>query len=535
MKKLRQFAKESGGGGAIARLGEGLLGEQEEALVARFLGGPGVPDGQVEEAVAGLSTLWQAVASCGAARRRRLLRDYRASCGQQGVPPADLPAMQTVILLSQLLGRQGAAAADLAWVLGEVGKLAAARQEPLVREFFLSIGSELDEVVEDKEAGSGEEVEVTEVTEIKKVEISFNKKKESFDKMVKNVEVVKKVNNEEKETVDIKESGGGVVPEEPAVDEAEVVVEFKALRLRLGLSQKAAVAEVRGAAPHLAGLRTVDLAKFELRHSAAAVARFLPGARAWLAGRQPRKTEQTAKGVQGSEGGFIEKKLKEEVSVASHASEKSRDNSDITQPGDLTDKVKSEPVENSLKPVVRVKKLTATETTTSPAETVAVEEAVVVKQEPVLVAMERREWLRAGSPEVVDLEEEEREYRFLCRDCEGELGCGGDSCPHTAHPRLPLEFDLSAHIARTNHVDIRPLAGLLGLRPLGDVAYSLQHGAEVRRQWKDMVLAGPSVVLALMVNKLTGLMVEFSVLMSGLCLYLESMFQVCTSLTSSGG
>ena len=36
----------------------------------------------------------------------------------------------------------------------------------------------------------------------------------------------------------------------------------------------------------------------------------------------------------------------------------------------------------------------------------------------------------------------------------------------------------------------RPLSRLLELRPVADVAYSRQHGAEIRKQWKDMVLAG---------------------------------------------
>ena len=76
---------------------------------------------------------------------------------------------------------------------------------------------------------------------------------------------------------------------------ASVVAEFKALRLRLGLSQKAAVAEVRGLreVAGLAELQTVDLAKFELRHSEAAVKRFLPAARAWI---QVKRKEDVAEG-----------------------------------------------------------------------------------------------------------------------------------------------------------------------------------------------------------------------------------------------
>ena len=71
-------------------------------------------------------------------------------------------------------------------------------------------------------------------------------------------------------------------------------------------------------------------------------------------------------------------------------------------------------------------------------------------------------------------------------------GCvgGSPSCDHTSHPRVPLQFDISTHIAKTGHVAVSPITGFLSMSPMPDLAYSMQHGADVRKQWKDLVLAG---------------------------------------------
>ena len=58
-------------------------------------------------------------------------------------------------------------------------------------------------------------------------------------------------------------------------------------------------------------------------------------------------------------------------------------------------------------------------------------------------------------------------------------------------------FDISTHIARTGHVGVSPITGFLSLSPLTDLAYSLQHGADVRKQWKDLVLAGSILVVTM--------------------------------------
>ena len=37
---------------------------------------------------------------------------------------------------------------------------------------------------------------------------------------------------------------------------------------------------------------------------------------------------------------------------------------------------------------------------------------------------------------------------------------------------------------------VRPISGFLTLAPISDLAYSFLHGADIRKQWKDLVLAG---------------------------------------------
>ena len=55
-------------------------------------------------------------------------------------------------------------------------------------------------------------------------------------------------------------------------------------------------------------------------------------------------------------------------------------------------------------------------------------------------------------PEVIDLEEEDVDYKYYCMECEG---CGGSSCDHTSHPRYPLPFDVRPHFKSTGHVAMR--------------------------------------------------------------------------------
>ena len=103
------------------------------------------------------------------------------------------------------------------------------------------------------------------------------------------------------------------------------------------------------------------------------------------------------------------------------------------------------------------------------------------------------------------------DYKYFCLECEG---CAGDpSCQHTSHPRVPIPFDLRSHFKTTGHVAVRsvsqtaaffcnfiliishfsPMGSFASLKKVNDIAYSSTYGASVRKQWKDLVLAGQSV------------------------------------------
>ena len=428
-----------------------------------------VKEEQLEEVVTALMEHWPGVSSSQGVRRRRMLRDYKTHCSSLGCPPPSLPAMQTVIFLSQQLGREGAGAQDLQWLLRRAGRLGSGPPEPLVVQFFQSVGHTLEVPVEVKEQ----------------------------DKQTE-----QKVHREEMEEQEV---------EATEEETAQLVTEFKSLRLRLGLSQKACVAEVRAAGEQWSSIQTVDLAKFELRHSGRAVRRFLAPARAWLERRGEKKKNEVlgrldvesgraakrkSTGFEGQQEKKILKQEPREGAIAVQGSSripmvklKRVPLRPYPTPPDTPDKEQKTVTE----PVVQEVEAAPSEKTSFVPPTKEQEikpsppakeqkTAVVVKQEPALAPMEPRPWAPASSPECIQLDDEEdegeREYRFLCRDCEGERGCPGTSCPHTSHPRLPLEFDLSAHITATGHVDIRPMegAGLLELRPVGDLAPGLQQG-----------------------------------------------------------
>lgn len=294
--------------------------------------------------------------------------------------PSNLPAMQTVILLSQLLGKPGASPADLQPVLEAVGRLAASHGEPLIVEFFKSIGHPLLRVEREE------------------------------DKNMKNQEE-KKDRRGEEAAVPVKKEGG---------------------KEKLGIT-----------------MASIPVSRVKLPN---------------IQPSSPRFSSEQAPPTRASPEQGVPPRISSEQAAP---------------------------------PAGISSKLPLTEKPTAPDNQAT--ELVEVKREPVLVAMERRQDLESGlDPECITLEEEEgekeeKDYRFLCLDCEGERGCKGAACLHTTHPRIPLEFDLSAHIVSTGHVDIRPLPQHFSIQPVMDVAYSLRLGAEVRKQWKELVLAGSHV------------------------------------------
>ena len=113
-------------------------------------------------------------------------------------------------------------------------------------------------------------------------------------------------------------------------------------------------------------------------------------------------------------------------------------------------------------------------------------------------------------PEVIELgdDDDNVEYRYYCLECEG---CPGGGCDHTQHARRPIPYDIRPHFQKTGHVGVRygntsfqlskfiyfnfsPMEKFLDMKPMIDVAYSFNHGASVRKQWKDLVLSGRSLL-----------------------------------------
>ena len=246
-----------------------------------------------------------------------------------------------------------------------------------------------------------------------------------------------------------------------------VVAEFKALRLRLGLSQKAAVAELRGLreVAEVAGLQTVDLAKFELRHSEATVKRFLPVARAWI---QAKKKDEVVEGgdceVVEVQKRSVSKESTTKVVVVEETAIVMKDVRKVLVKEEVKEvekeafqealgKVKGEAAAEGSAlgrklPVVRLRKIALPQAGEpapytggtsgqveggtpgatpflapgAPAPSLLAPGApapVRVKQEPVLVALEGRKGVEQGvEPECIDLEEEEeKEYRSVHDYC----------------------------------------------------------------------------------------------------------------------
>jgi len=380
--RLKKFAEQQEG--SLQMMLDGDFQDVASKVVGRFLETL-ISEAEVEEAVAGLSKFCPGLKDSRAVVREKLVRNFKAHCAGLNVAPSSLPAMQTVILLSQLLGKPGANPADLQPVLKAVGRLAASRGEPLIVEFFKSIGHPL---------------------------LGAERVREE-DKNMKNV-------SEQEER--LKDRRG---------EEAAVPVKKEGGKEKSGII-----------------MSTIPVSRVKLPNIQTSSLR--------VSSEQESPTKVSS--------------LKEVPTKISSLQ---------APPAGISSK------------------LPTAEKPTTPDNQAT--ELVEVKQEPVLVAMERRHDLKSGlDPECINLEEEEREredkdYRFLCLDCEGERGCKGAACLHTTHPRIPLEYDLSAHIVSTGHVDIRPLPQQISIQPLMDVAYSLRLGAEVRKQWKELVLAGSHV------------------------------------------
>merc|ERR1719334_1334835 len=114
-----------------------------------------VPVDELETVVTCLSSVCPTaeLASSSTVRRHVMLRDYRYHCNILSLPPDSLPAMQTVIFLSQLLARPGAQASDMEWILLKVGRIGKkqSKEDGILWDFFRSVGFPLVEVQHRKE------------------------------------------------------------------------------------------------------------------------------------------------------------------------------------------------------------------------------------------------------------------------------------------------------------------------------------------------------------------------------------------------
>ena len=145
----------------------------------------------------------------------------------------------------------------------------------------------------------------------------------------------------------------------------------------------------------------------------------------------------------------------------------------------------------------------------------ALSEPVVKVEKSEEPSRQEKSW--TAEAEVIELDDDDEEeevlagldYKYFCLECEG---CAGNPrCPHTDHPRVPIPFDLRSHFKTTGHVAVRsvkhqfisifnylfsifsPMGSFASMKKLNDIAYSSTYGAAVRKQWKDLVLAGCSV------------------------------------------
>ena len=326
--RLKKFAEQQEG--SLQMMLDGDFQDVASKVVGRFLETL-TSDAEVEEAVAGLSKFCPGLKASRAVVREKLVRNFKAHCAGLAVAPSSLPAMQTVILLSQLLGKPGASPGDLQPVLEAVGRLAASQEEPLIVEFFKSIGHPL-----------------------------LGMEKED-NKQVKNLSKhVERLKDSEKKPLD---RGG----EEATVPQTMIPLKEEKRKERSGIT-----------------MPTIPLNRVKL-------------------------------------------------SIDPRVSSEQEPPTSVSPDHGASAKISLQALP------VCLSKLPLVEKPTAPDKHAL--QLVEVKQEPVLVAMERRQDLVSGlDPECITLEEEEgekeeKDYRFLCLDCEGERGCKGAACMHTTHPR----------------------------------------------------------------------------------------------------
>jgi len=457
---------------------------------------------QLEEVTSALSSMFpnDSINTLPSVVRHLLLLDYQNYCSMVGTTMQVCNPMQVVIMLSQQLAKPSVKPGDLEWLVRWVSKLHDKVDGKLlienkkITEFFEAVGfklSEAEEVQEKTAVQVKQEIVEKPSFPCEKCATKFNKRiglVRHMERCGDSLVVAKQ---------EVTEQAAKLVSEEEIgkVESAkEVAAKFKAKRISLGLGQKQVLVHMKSLLGPELKVQAIDVAKFELNHNQQAMTKFLPLAQSWLK-MVPKQQHSSSKTSE------VSSQVQVKTEPVHPTTDNSSSNSDLIATANVSS---AKLVESSIPKVDIVKLNLSSSDFTS---TIDLGSSPGIVQEP-----RERERLKSATktkvdasvnevdlalaladipeaePECIDLDEEEKVYRYFCLECEGCAGSG--SCDHTSHPRVPLQFDISNHIAKTGHVAVSPITGFLSLSPMSDLAYSMKHGADVRKQWKDLVLAG---------------------------------------------
>jgi len=435
---------------------------------------------QLEEVTGALASIFpkENIKTLPPVVRHLLLQDYQKHCSVVGTSMQACNPMQVVIMLSQQLAKPGVKPADLEWMVRWVSKMHDKVDGKLlienkkVIEFFEAVGLKLQEAVETLQVK--EEQGENPAYPCDKCGTRFNKKV-GLERHMERCGKIENVSKQEHAANSVQKVKGEEKNKKED-DTKQVAASFKAKRSSLGLGQKQVLAHMKSLLGPDLKVQAIDVAKFEMNHSEQAMVKFLPVAQAWLKKLANQETTQTT---------VMEDVAKVQVKKEPTEPATGQSSSSTMGSSNTSSKTTSIRVDSCVSKVDIVKLKLSPNDLKSPTALASDSAQGSMKMEKV---EDQVDDTAETEPECIDLDEEEIVYRYFCHECEGCVG--STTCDHTSHPRVPLQFDISTHIARTGHVAVSPISGLLSLSPITDLAYSFQHGADVRKQWKDLVLAG---------------------------------------------
>eukprot|EP00092_Neocalanus_flemingeri_P040568 GFUD01044174.1.p1 GENE.GFUD01044174.1~~GFUD01044174.1.p1 ORF type:complete len:830 (+),score=281.23 GFUD01044174.1:100-2490(+) len=463
---------------------------------------------QLEEVITVLATIFSKVSlrTLPTVVRHLLLLDYQKHCTTVGTSMQVCNPMQVVILFSQLLAKPGVRPDDLDWLVRWVSKMhdkvdgRLLIENKKITDFFEAVGYKLEASPSEEEkvpVNVKQEVVERESFPCLKCGTKFNKRIGLVRHRERcGVEQVRAGAGQAGAGQEVRAGAGQAVassidPPTEKEDHKQVAARFKAKRLSLGLTQKQVLVNMKNLLGPELKVQTIDVAKFELNHNQQSMAKFLPLAKAWLEGKATAQSTDSAP-VQ----------VKAEPALPAAPAQGSLQAEKVSLPSVSSLPTQKYPAVSATVPRVDIVKLklsptdftasinlaTTTDVVQEPREREKLAIPTVEVAAPVKETETADPDIAEAEPECIDLDEEDKVYRYFCLECEGCVG--STNCDHTSHPRVPLQFDISTHIARTGHVAVSPITGFLSMSPITDLAYSFHHGADVRKQWKDLVLAG---------------------------------------------